>query len=35
MNLIHDLCAAWGAALREWRRCRWLRTQRNPDECPF
>jgi hypothetical protein len=35
-DIIHDLRAAFAAAVREWRRCRWLRGGwRNPDESPF
>jgi hypothetical protein len=33
--LLHDAIAAFRAAINEWRRCRWLREGRNPDECPF
>ena len=34
--LIHDLRAAFNAALNEWRRCRWMReAMRSIDDCPF
>jgi hypothetical protein len=32
---LHDLSAALRAALREWNRCRWLRSHGNTDACPF
>ena len=35
-DLLHDIRAAFLAAITEWRRCRWLRSgTRCPDECPF
>jgi hypothetical protein len=34
--LLHDLKAAFRAAVAEFRRCRWLRGgMRNPDDCIF
>ena len=34
-NIIHDLKAAFLAALNEWHRCRFMRAGGNPDLCEF
>jgi len=33
--MYHDMKFALLAAVREWRRLRWLRKYGNPDICPF